>query len=80
MYLTLMEFLTNYFTPVGNNKFPLTTYTDIEKLMKLNFPKLIIFIYKKISIIKKRSIPKGKTLKPQEQAIQKRRKNKSILT
>ena len=39
MHLTLMEFLTNYFTPVGNNKFPLTTYTDIEKLMKLNFPK-----------------------------------------
>ena len=46
MYLTLMEFLTNYFTPVGNNKFPLTTYSDIEKLMKLNFPNLIIFIYK----------------------------------
>ena len=46
MYLTLIEFLTNYFTPVGNNKFPLTTYSDIEKLMKLNFPNLIIFIYK----------------------------------
>ena len=63
MHLTLMEFLTNYFTPVGNNKFPLTTYTDIEKLMKLNFPKLIIFIYKNKYEIHKILYDEDKVLK-----------------
>ena len=46
MINTLLKHLTNYFMPKEkNNKSVISSYTQIEDIIKLNFPKLLIFLY-----------------------------------